>query len=167
MILFYFLTFMESIVFKFIIIINTKSLSKLVYFDLDANIYINRILYILTQVMTRALKIIETLKLSTMVWLFDQAIYSKAIEIKWKEQHKFKNVFVMMGMFHLLMMFMHVLSKRFSAAGIRDILVQSNTISEGSVDQALCGKMYNRSEVLQINVRSNHQKSIGGNENQH
>ena len=94
--------------------------------------------------MTRALKIIEALKLSTMVWVFDQAIYSKAIEIKWKEQHKFKNVFVMMGMFHLLMMFMHVLGKRFSAAGVLDILVQSNTISEGSVDQALCGKMYNR-----------------------
>ena len=94
--------------------------------------------------MNRALKIIEALKLSTMVCVFDQAIYSKAIEIKFKEQHKFKNVFVMMGMFHLLMMFMHVLSKQFSAAGVRDILVQSNTISEGSVDQALCGKMYNR-----------------------
>ena len=94
--------------------------------------------------MTRALKIIEALKLSTMVCVFDQTIYSKAIEIKWKEQHKLKNVFLMMGMFHLLMMFMHVLSKRFSATGVRDILAQSNTISEGSVDQALCGKMYNR-----------------------
>ena len=94
--------------------------------------------------MSRALKIIESLKLPTMVCVFDQAIYSKAVEIKWKEQRKFKDVFVMMGMFHMIMMYMNILSKRFSAAGIRDILVQSNTISEGSVDQALCGKMYNR-----------------------
>lgn len=96
------------------------------------------------KVMDRALKIIDGLKLQNMVCVFDQAIYSKAVEIKWKEPHKFKNVFIMLGMFHMLMMFMGILSKRFAAAGVRDILVQSNTISEGSVDQALCGKQYNR-----------------------
>ena len=94
--------------------------------------------------MMRALKIIESLKLNTLVCVFDQAIYSKAIEIKWKEKKKFNNVVLMMGMFHMLMMYMHILSKRFSDAGLRDILIQSGTIAEGSVDKALCGKMYNR-----------------------
>ena len=68
--------------------------------------------------------------------MFDHAIYSKAIEIKWKEKQKFRNI--------VLMMYMHILSKTFSDAGIHDILIQSGTIAEGSVDKALCGKMYNR-----------------------
>ena len=48
----------------------------------------------------------------------------------------------MMGM---LMMFMHILSKRFLAAGLRDVLIQSGVVTEGSVEKALSGKMYNRS----------------------
>ena len=44
----------------------------------------------------------------------------------------------------MLMMYMHILSKRFSDAGVCDVLTQSSVIAEGSVDKALCGKMYNR-----------------------
>ena len=50
----------------------------------------------------------------------------------------------MMGMFYMLMMFMHILSKRFSAAGLRDVIIQSGVVAEGSVDKTLSGKMYNR-----------------------
>ena len=50
----------------------------------------------------------------------------------------------MMDMFHMLMMYMHILSKRFSDAGVHDVLIQSSVIAEGSVGKALCGKMYNR-----------------------
>ena len=38
-----------------------------------------------------------------------------------------------------------MVGKRFGDGGLRDILVQSEILSEGSVDRALCGKMYNRS----------------------
>ena len=94
--------------------------------------------------MNRALKIIESLKLPSIVCVFNKAIYSKAIEIKWNEKQKFNNCVLMMGMFHMLMMFMHILSKRFSAAGLRDVLIQSGVVAEGSVDKALSRKMYNR-----------------------
>ena len=40
----------------------------------------------------------------------------------------------MMGMFHMLIMCMHILSKRFANAGVRDVLIQSGVIAEGSVD---------------------------------
>ena len=49
----------------------------------------------------------------------------------------------MMRMFHMLMVFMHILSKRFLAAGLRDALFQISVIEEDSVDKALSGKMYN------------------------
>ena len=41
-------------------------------------------------------------------------------------------------MFHMLIMFMHILSKRFADAGVRDILIQSDLIAEGSVNRTLC-----------------------------
>ena len=50
----------------------------------------------------------------------------------------------MMGMFHTIMMYIHILSKRFSDASLRDVLIQSGTIAEESIDKALSGKMYNR-----------------------
>ena len=94
--------------------------------------------------MLRALKIVSSLNLKSIVCVFDQAIYSKAIKLRWKEQEKFSSCVLMMGMFHMLMMYMHILSKRFSDAGVHDVLIQSSVIAEGSVGKALCGKMYNR-----------------------
>ena len=94
--------------------------------------------------MERALKIVESLKLTSIVCVFDQVIYLKAIKIKWKEKQKFNGCVLMMGMFHMLMMFMHIISKRFSAAGLPDVQIQGGVIAEGSVHKALSGKMYNR-----------------------
>ena len=83
------------------------------------------------------LKTVEYLKLSSVVCVFDQAIYSMAIEIKWKEKVKFKNTVLMMRMFHTIMVYMHILSKRFSDAGLCDVLIQSDIIAEGSIDKTL------------------------------
>lgn len=86
----------------------------------------------------------SSLKLVSIVCVFDQAIYCKACEIKWKEPEKFKNCVLMMGMFHMLMTYMHILSKRFADAGLKDALIQSAVVAEGSVESALRGKSYNR-----------------------
>ena len=50
----------------------------------------------------------------------------------------------MMGIFHLHLEFMSILNRRFGDAGLRDALVQSSIVAEGSVDSALYGKSYNR-----------------------
>ena len=86
--------------------------------------------------MLRTLKILESLKLSSILCVFDQAIYSKAIEINWKEKEKFKNAVLVMKMFHTIMIYMHILIKRFSDVGLRDVLIQSDTIAEVSIDKA-------------------------------
>ena len=84
------------------------------------------------------------MKLSSIVCVFDQVIYLKDIEIKWKEKGKLKNAVLMMGMFQTIMMCEHILSKRFSDAGLRDVLIQSGTIAERSIGKVVNGKMYNR-----------------------
>ena len=80
----------------------------------------------------------------SIVCVFDQAIYSKACQIKWKEPEKFQSCLLMMGIFHTLMIFMQVLFKRFGDAGMKDVLIQSSVIAEGSIESALRGKCYNR-----------------------
>lgn len=48
-----------------------------------------------------------------------------------------------MRLFHdMLMIHMSILSKRFADAGLKDALIQSTLITEGSLDQGLHGKMY-------------------------
>ena len=94
--------------------------------------------------MERALKIIDQLHLVSTVCVFDQAIYSKGCEIKWKEAEKFQNCLLMLGIFHLLMMYMGISNKRFSDAGLKEALIQSSIIAEGSINSALRGKCYNR-----------------------
>ena len=89
------------------------------------------------------MKLIESLHLVSLVCVFDQPIYSKACEIKWKEPAKLKSCLVMMGMFHLIMVYMSILNKRFSSAGMRDALFRSSIVAEGSVNSALIGKSYN------------------------
>ena len=86
----------------------------------------------------------DILNLDAIVCISDQVIYTKACEIKWKEALKFQRCILMMGIFHLHMVFMSILNKRFGYAGLRDALVQSSIVAEGSVDSALHGKSYNR-----------------------
>ena len=89
---------------------------KCKYFIMSFIIFV----FLYFQVMLRALKISSSLNLKSIVCVFDQAIYSKAIKLRWKEQEKFNSLVVlMMGMFHMLMMYMHILSKRFFDAGVR------------------------------------------------
>ena len=80
---------------------------------------------------------------------------------KMEGEKKFQNCVLMMGLFHMLMMFMHILSKRFADAGLRDVLIQSNVIAEGSVDRALCGKMYSRGvRMYKLVYETNHDESL-------
>ena len=58
---------------------------------------------------------------------------------------QYKDCILMLGMFHMLMMYLGIIGKRFKDAGLRDVLIQSEILAEGSVDKALAGKMYNRS----------------------
>ena len=96
------------------------------------------------EMLKRSCRIKDKLYLPSIVCVFNQAIYAKACEIVWKKREMFKDVVLMLRNFHLLMMFLVVIGKRFGDAGLRDLAVQSGIISEGSVDKALDGHIYNR-----------------------
>ena len=80
----------------------------------------------------------------SIVCVFDQAIYSKACQIKWKEPEKFQSCLLMMGIFHTIMMFVQILFKHFGNAGMKDALIQSSVITEESIESASRGKCYSK-----------------------
>ena len=90
-------------------------------------------------VLDHCLKIKEQLRLNYIVCVFDQAIYCKAMELKWRYPDKYKDCIVMLGIFHMIMMYLGIIGKNFSDAGLKDLLIQSDVVTTGSVD------MYNRS----------------------
>ena len=60
-----------------------------------------------------------------------------------------------MEIFHTIMMFLQILFKRFGDAGMKDALIQSLVIVEGSIESGLRGKCYNRGiRLYKIFLRS-------------
>jgi len=89
--------------------------------------------------MERAIRIKDQLNLKSVVCVYDQAIYAKAYQIKCKEPLKFKDLFLMMGTFHIILTFLAVVAARFKDAGLKDIVVQTMIVAEGSVDTMFTG----------------------------
>ena len=50
----------------------------------------------------------------------------------------------MLGIFHVIMMYLGIMGKKCSKAGIRELSVQSDILAIESVNKVLSGKMYNR-----------------------
>ena len=87
----------------------------------------------------RCLEIMEKLKLSNVVVVFDQAVYCKFQEIRLGNPTWENKIIPRLGEFHTCMSFLSIIGKRFGSAGLIDILV-----AQGSVNGVVGGKMYNR-----------------------
>ena len=85
----------------------------------------------------------KQLCLDSIVVTLDQALYAKASEIVWKE-NCFKHIILRMGTFHTICNALSILGKRFGDGGLKDILIESQLIAEGSVNGVIDGKHYNR-----------------------
>ena len=100
------------------------------------------------EVLSQSLKIKDSLRLNAIVVVFDQVIYAKAMEIKWKHSEHFKDIIVRMGAFHTICTLLGIIGKRFQNAGLRDLCVESQVIAEGSVSGVMEGRKYNRAMRL-------------------
>ena len=95
----------------------------------------------------QSLKIKSTLKLKSIVLVFDQTLYAKATEVQWKQSERFKYIVLRMRVFHTACTLQSIICKRFQDAGLRDLCVESGVI-EGSVAGVLVGRRCNRSVRL-------------------
>ena len=60
------------------------------------------------------------------------------------EPETFSSLFLMIGTFHILLMFLGIIGTRFKDAGMKDVYIQSEIVAEGPLDSVLRGKQYNR-----------------------
>jgi len=97
------------------------------------------------EILNQAKRIKDMLQLSSIVCVFDQALYAKACEVVWKHPTEFHDVVLRMGAFHTICNLLAIIGKRFSDAGLRDLAVESGIVAEGSINGVLEGKKYNRS----------------------
>lgn len=95
-------------------------------------------------ILQRSLQMADQLGQRDVIIVFDQAIYAKALEIVWQNPQQFQRVVLRMGTFHTVCAFLAAIGKRFSGAGLEDVLIESGIVATGSVSGVLQGKHYNR-----------------------
>ena len=96
----------------------------------------------------------ETMKLvgqQFTIVTFDLAAAKNALNIVWQRQQEFKNVVIMLGIFHLCRAYMYMctLGKSVRFSGFVDILLESGICASESIEQVLSGKNYNRALRVQ------------------
>ena len=96
------------------------------------------------EILNQTISIQESLNLKCIAVVLDQALFSKASEIMWRYQEKYKSIILMMGNFHTICNLMSIIGKMFGDAGLRDLAVESGVIAAGSIEKVLEGKQYNR-----------------------
>ena len=69
------------------------------------------------EILCKALETKFALELDSVFVVFDQAIFSKAVEIMWKHGDKFKSVVPRLGAFHTIVVLLLIIGKRFDDAG--------------------------------------------------
>eukprot|EP00794_Sanderia_malayensis_P000765 gene765-55_t len=97
------------------------------------------------EILKRSEAIADKLELKYVCLVFDEAIYSKVQQIRWKEERYLSRFVVRLGHFHMVMSFCGAISKFFKDAGLKDILIESEIVAAGSINGILPGKHYNRS----------------------
>ena len=95
------------------------------------------------EALNRSLAIMQSLHLSSIICVFDQAIYAKAFAVKCKEHEKFKPIVLRLGTFHTLCTLISVIGKRFQDAGLKDLFMEAGVVAEGFVSAVLEGRKYN------------------------
>ena len=86
------------------------------------------------------MKSIEKLGLEHTVVTQDQAIYEISYTLRKENPEDFPNLILRLGGFHLLMHYLGSVGKFVTGSGLKDILVQSKVILEGTVNKILSGK---------------------------
>ena len=96
------------------------------------------------EILCKSDEIRKVQNLKEIVVVMDQALYSKAAEIKWQHPNTYSFIILRLGAFHTICNLMSIIGKRFEDAGLKDLCIESGVIAEGSIQNVLTGKMYNR-----------------------
>ena len=96
------------------------------------------------EILQQSLNVMTHLRLNSIVYVFDQALYAKAVEIIWKNPKQYDGIIVRLGVFHTICTLLAVIGKRLKDAGLQDLCVEAGIVAEGSCSGVMEGRRYNR-----------------------
>ncbi|KAK6168598.1 hypothetical protein SNE40_019797 [Patella caerulea] len=96
-------------------------------------------------ILIKSVSVADSFQLSNILLVFDQAIYAKAQQIRWKDPELSKRLVIRLGEFHTTMAFLAIIGKVYKDAGLQDILIESDVVAQGSINGVINGHHYNRS----------------------
>ena len=95
--------------------------------------------------MCNFLKVLENLEQQNLVVACDEGVYHIAKHIQLIYSDKFKNLFIMLGDFHLLKAGLACVGKYLRDSGIEHLLIESRIFGSNVVEQVFLGSNYSRS----------------------
>ena len=96
------------------------------------------------EILQQSLNVMTHLRLNSIVCVFDQALYAKAVEIIWKNSERHDGIILRLGVFHTICTLLAVIGKCFKDAGSQDLCIEAGIVAKGSFSGVMEGRRYNR-----------------------
>jgi hypothetical protein len=96
-------------------------------------------------ILLRSVTIADALHLTAIAVVCNQAIYSKAQQIRWQNVNFQGHLVLQLGDFHTTLSFLSTIGKRFQNSGFEDIVIEAGIVAPSSIDGVMSGHHYNRS----------------------
>ena len=95
-------------------------------------------------VLKRAEALFRRIGQQAVILTWDEALYSKAQIVKWRNATEFENLFNRMGGFHRALNYMGDIGKIMEGSGFEDCLIEAGVYSGAVISKIMAGKAYNR-----------------------
>ena len=92
--------------------------------------------------MENIVQIMEEIRIEELFVHADDTINSKIVMIMWLYNDKYENVIPLIGGFHIFLLYLKILYKKYNCLGLQDWWVDAGAILEGSVCKAIESKHY-------------------------
>ncbi|XP_011171576.3 uncharacterized protein LOC105204222 [Solenopsis invicta] len=100
---------------------------------------------------------------------YDLAIAKVALQIQRTEKPRFDNLFIHVGMFHVMMAYFKAIGKFINNCGISTVMINSDLLASGSINGFLEGKHFNRCRrlhpIIYLAINILHFESFADSEN--
>ena len=96
------------------------------------------------EIMNRLLKVIDEKNMPFLILTDDQPLYTRIVQIRNENSDKLKKIIPILGLFHTQVAFITSLTKRYEGSGLSDLIASASIIADKSIDQAMCGKHFQR-----------------------
>ena len=83
---------------------------------------------------------------------FNLGVCMKTYPLIWKEPEMYQKHVILIGTFHLICPYFHMIGKKMDSCGLSDVLLEAGLVGSGTVYGVFSGKNYSRAMVCHKTV---------------